>query len=87
MDLPFVCDGREKYIKWARNVIAIENRDIQKIPLILSLVIKNPSKYDFQSRVGESVWGASDIKFNEFFRGFLMGGKNLIKFFIVNLKL
>lgn len=31
----------------SNEVIAIENRDIQKIPLILSLVIKNPSKYDF----------------------------------------
>lgn len=41
MDLPFVCDGRENAIKC---VIAIENRDIQKV---LSLVIKNPSKYDF----------------------------------------
>lgn len=49
MDLPFVCDGREKYNKISeRNVIAIENRDIQKVPLILSLVIKNPSKYDLQ---------------------------------------
>lgn len=35
----FVC-GMKIKIEMSKEVIAIENRDIQKIPLILSLVIK-----------------------------------------------